>query len=134
MSTSEPLNFEPWLKSAFRQGGGFTVLIILVQIGEETVVPVSSSYVHLIGDDLHWAEFSGLLAKSGRKWDGVVLFAESEAAGGPIPDALARVKLREAEARVAGDPTSINDGHFFDAWGRRMKVEETLPETLKTRQ
>ncbi len=134
MSTSELLNFESWLKSAYRETGGFTALIVLVQIGGDTVTPVSSTYVHLIGDELSWPEFSGLMAKSGREWDGVVLFAETEAGKGPIPDMLARVRLRDAEARIGDDPIHINDGHFFDVWGRRMKVEETMPAGVRTRQ
>ena len=134
MSISEPLDFEPWLKAAYRETGGFTALIVLLAIGEEKVTPVSSTYVHLIGDDLAWAEFAGLMAKSGRAWDGVVLFAESSDGHGPIPDMLARIRLRDVEARIAEDPIVINEGHFFDRWGRRMKVEETVPAGLQTRQ
>lgn len=134
MSTSELLNFEPWLKSAYRETGGFTALIVLVKIAGDAVMPVSSTYVHLIGDELTWPEFSALMAKSGHKWDGVVLFAETEAGRGPIPDTLARVRLRDVEARIGDDPVHINDGHFFDSWGRRMKVEETVPAAATTRQ
>ena len=134
MSTSELLNFDSWLKSAFRETGGFTALIVLVKIGGDAVMPVSSTYVHLIGDELTWPEFSALMAKSGHKWDGVVLFAETEAGRGPIPDMLARVRLRDLEARIGDDPVHINDGHFFDSWGRRMKVEETMPAAAPTRQ
>lgn len=134
MSTSEPLNFESWLKFTFHETGGFTALVVLVQIGEDTVMPVSSTYVHLIGDELSWPEFSVLMAKSGRKWDGVVLFAETNGGSGPIPDMLARVRLRNVEARIGDDLIHINDGHFFDVWGRRMKVEETVPAAVDTRQ
>ncbi|MGQ0485023.1 MAG: hypothetical protein ACT4SY_06700 [Hyphomicrobiales bacterium] len=134
MSTSESLNFEAWLKSAYRETGDFTVLIVLVQIGEGTVTPVSSTYVHVIGDELSWPEFSGLMAKSGCKWDGVAIFPETGAGGGPIPDMLAKVRLRDVEARVGDDRIHINDGHFFDIWGRRMKVEEAVPAAVTTRQ
>lgn len=134
MSTSEPLNFEAWLKSHYGQTGGFTALIVLLEIGEERVSAVSSTYVHLIGDELGWADFAALMSKSGRVWDGVVLFPETSDGHGPIPDMLARIRLREAEARIAEDPIHINDGHFFDRWGRRMKVEETAPAVQQTRQ
>jgi hypothetical protein len=134
LSTSELLNFEPWLKITFHETGGFTALIVLVRIGHEIVTPVSSTYVHMIGDELSWPEFSGLMARSGCRWDGVVLFPETEGGRGPIADTLARIRLRDTEARIAGDRIHINDGHFFDIWGRRMKVEETLSEALKTRQ
>jgi hypothetical protein len=134
LSTSESSNFESWLKSAYRETGGLTALIVLVQIGEATVTPVSSTYVHLIGDELSWPEFSALMAKSGCKWEGVVLFPETDAGGGPIPDMLAKVRLRDLEARIGDDPIHINQGHFFDIWGRRMKVEEAMPAAAPTRQ
>jgi hypothetical protein len=104
---------------------GFTALIVLVKIGGDTVTPVASTYVHLIGDDLSWSEFSALLARSGQAWDGVALFAESAEGGGAIPDALAKIKLREIELRLGEDRIHINEGHFFDVWGRRLRVEET---------
>jgi hypothetical protein len=115
------------VKAAYRKSQGFTALIILVEIGKETVKPVTSSYVHLIGDEVSWFEFASLLHKSGRSWDGVVIFPEIERGGGPVPDLLASVKLRELEEDVKADPLHINQGHFFDLWGRRMKVEEVTP-------
>ena len=134
MSTSDVLDFDGWLQVFFRQTGGFTALIVLVGIGGERVAAVSSTYVHLIGDDLRWTEFAALMTKSGRPWDGVVLFPETTDGHGPIPDMLARIRLRDVEARIAEDPIHINDGHFFDRWGRRMKIEETVPASLATRQ
>lgn len=123
MSISRLSDFEPWLKTAYRETDGFTALVILVRIGEETVTPVASTYFHLIGDDLSWPDFSALLARSGQTWDGVVLFPESDGKG-PIPDALAKIKLREIELRLGDDRIHINEGHFFDRWGRRMRVDE----------
>ena len=128
------MNFEPWLKSAYGETGGFTALIVLVRIGESTVTPVSSTYVHLIGDDVSWPAFSSLLAKSGQAWDGVAVFVETDDGKGPIPDALARIRLRDVEARIGDDRIHINDGHFFDSWGRRMKVEETTAAGVNSRQ
>jgi hypothetical protein len=124
LSTSERLSFEPWLKSAFADTGGFTALIVLVRIGEAAVTPVVSTYVHAIGDDLSWKDFSNILSQSRRKWDGVVIFCETDGGKGPVPDALARNKLRQAELRIADDRLAINDGHFFDARGRRMRIDE----------
>jgi hypothetical protein len=125
LSISSSADFEPWIKSAYREMQGFTALIVLVKIGEDTVTPVASTYVHLIGDDLCWSDFSALLSRSGQSWDGVAIFAESAKSGGPIPDALAKIKLREIELRLGEDRIHINEGHFFDVWGRRMRVEET---------
>lgn len=39
-----------------------------------------------------------------------------------------RTKLHELERRVVEDRLVINEGHFFDKWGRRLKVEESLPQ------
>lgn len=127
MSISESIHFEPWLKSAFTETGGFTALIILVRIGDATVAPIASTYVHAIGDELSWKEFSAMLSQSGQPWDGVVIYCETDGGKGPIPDALARIKLREAELRIGDDRLAINDGHFFDTHGRRMRVDEVEP-------
>jgi hypothetical protein len=32
--------------------------------------------------------------------------------------------LRELEARLDEDRLVLNEGHFFDKWGRRLKIEE----------
>ena len=34
------------------------------------------------------------------------------------------VKLRELEARLNDDRLVLNEGEFFDKWGRRLKIEE----------
>jgi hypothetical protein len=122
LSISRHSDFEPWLKTAYRETEGFTALVVLVRIGEETVTPVASTYFHLVGNDLAWSDLSGLLSRSGQAWDGVVLFPESDGKG-PIPDALAKIKLRDIELRLGEDRIHINDGHFFDRWGRRMQVD-----------
>lgn len=129
MSTYSLPDFEPWLKSHIGETGGFTALIVLVTIGAETVTPVASTYVHIIGDDLPWSEFSALLGRSGQKWDGVAIFSETTGNGGPIADPVARIKLRGIEQKLADDRIHINDGHFFDVWGRRMLVEEMPKQT-----
>jgi hypothetical protein len=121
---SGPLHFDPWLKSAFAETGGFTALIVLVRIGETSVTPVASTYVHAIGDELGWKDFSAMLSQSRQTWDGVVIFCETDGGTGPIPDALARIKLREAELRIGDDRLAINDGHFFDTHGRRIRIDE----------
>ena len=124
MSTSRSSEFESWRKAAYRETEGFTALVILVRIGGDTVTPVASTYFHLIGDDLTWSDFSALLSRSGQTWDGVVIFPESDRGKGPIPDALAKIKLREIESRLGDDRIHINKGNFFDRWGRRMRVDE----------
>ena len=124
MSTSDALDFEPWLKASFAEAQGFTALVVLVEIGEDTVTPVASTYFHLIGDELTWTDFAGLLARAGQAWNGVVVYPTRDDDGGPVPDYLARIKLREAELKLGEDRIHLNDGAFFDNWGRRLRIEE----------
>jgi len=35
--------------------------------------------------------------------------------------------LRALELRLDADPLVLNEGHFFDRWGRRMQVDEVSP-------
>ena len=44
-------DFEQWLSAQFADTGPFTVFIVLVRIAGEEVVPLKSSFAHLIGDD-----------------------------------------------------------------------------------
>jgi hypothetical protein len=45
--------------------------------------------------------------------------------GGPLDNPTARLRLHELESRLDQNPLVLNEGHFFDKWGRRLKVEET---------
>ena len=58
-------------------------------------------------------------------WDAVVFFAKRDfRTGGPLGNPAARLLLLDQEAKVREDRLAINAGHFFDAWGRRMRVDE----------
>lgn len=116
-------DFDAWLQRTFAETGGFTALILLLQIGDTSVKPVSSSYVHVIGDDLPWSDLRRLLDASGRAWDGVVLFAESAEDGGPILDLVAKTFLQERARAVIEDRMRLNEAGFFDKRGRALKVE-----------
>lgn len=116
--------FDGWVVHEFARTGGFTALVVLVSIGGLEVVPLRSTYFHVIGDDLDWLAFNDLVRGAGVKWDGVVLMPVVDDHGGPVEDAKAREALRELEQRIIEDRLVINEGHFFDKWGRRMKVEE----------
>jgi hypothetical protein len=120
--------FDQWIAREYRRTGGFTALIVLIEIGELTVAPLKSTYAHVIGDDIDWAQLTGLLSGAGVAWDGVLIEALSAPSGGPVPDGDARAALRALERRIAEDRLAINRGHFFDRWGRRMKVEEAQPQ------
>ena len=99
-------------------------LIVLVGIGELSVTPLRSTWVHVVGDDLGWKEVARLLDGAGAEWDGALFAARTDRGGGPLPDAAARIALRDLGDEVLADRTVLNAGHFFDRRGRRLKVEE----------
>ncbi len=123
MSTSERTEFDEWLAAMVRQHGEFTVLVILTEIGERSVAPLCSTYLHVIGDEVDWEEITIMFAGSGRDWDGAAFFPTKARNGGPIDNPTARLRLAELEAKVTEDRMILNDGHFFDTLGRRIKIE-----------
>ncbi|HET6157050.1 MAG TPA: hypothetical protein VFE34_01785 [Dongiaceae bacterium] len=130
MSTSdaEETEFETWIVEEFAERRAFTALVILVEIGETDVRPLSSTYFAVVGDDVGWPEIAALFSGAGIAWDGAAFFAISAAGGGPLDNAAARAELGELERRVKADRLTINEGHFFDKQGRRVMVEEVPPQ------
>ena len=128
MSISEPANqptdFDLWLKDEFARVGPFTSLAVLVEITETKVNPLCSTYVNVIGDETDWAEITVLFAGAGRDWDGASFYSLIGPNGGPLDNPNARLRLRELEARIDENPLVLNEGNFFDKWGRRLKIEE----------
>jgi hypothetical protein len=128
VSISEPASpttdFERWLGAEYASRGAFTALAVLVAIAEPEVMPLCSTYFNVIGDDVDWAEMTVLFAGSGRSWDGAAFFPMIAPDGGPLDNPSARLRLRELEMRLEADRLVINEGHFFDKWGRRLRVEE----------
>lgn len=121
-----PTEFDRWIADEYRAGApsGFTALVILVRIKRRSVEPRRSTFLHVVGDETGWAEVHPLFAASGARWDGAALFVRRAADGGPIDDVSARIQLIEQQARVGDDRLVLNEGHFFDVWGRRMRVDE----------
>jgi hypothetical protein len=107
----------------FGQHGEFTVLVILARIGERRVVPLCSTYMHVIGDEADWSDVTNMLAGSGQSWDGAAFFPTKSRDGGPIDNATARLRLAELETKITEDRMVLNEGHFFDTKGRRIKIE-----------
>lgn len=127
MSISDPAgktDFDLWIGEEFTRSGAFTALAILVEIGETTVTPLASTYFNVIGEETDWSEITVMFAGAGRNWDGASFYPLTAADGGPVDNPTARLKLRELEARLDDDRLVLNEGHFFDKWGRRMMVEE----------
>lgn len=116
--------FDDWLAHEYRRTGGFTALVVLVGIGGLEVLPLRSTFMHVIGDELDWLGFTDLVRGAGVRWDGVVLVPVADESGGPVADETAREALRALENRIVENRLVINEGHFFDKWGRRMRIEE----------
>jgi len=103
--------------------GEFTALVILTGIGERSVTPLCSTYLHVIGDEVAWQELAALFGRSGRDWHGAAFFPTKGRNGGRVDKETAHRRLAELEAKVTENRMVLNDGHFFDALGRSIKVE-----------
>ncbi len=128
MSISESehgtIDFESWIVEELAARGPFTTLVILVEIGDAAVTPLSSTYLSVIGDDVAWLEILALFTSAPVTWDGAAFFAVTEPGGGLLENAAARARLRDLERRVAENRLTLNEGHFFDRAGRRLLIEE----------
>jgi hypothetical protein len=128
LSTSDTgEEFNDWIVSEFDERGAFTALVVLVEIGERSVTPLASTYLNVIGKEVDWLEMQALLAGAGLEWDGASFFPATAPEGGPLGNAAAREQLREIEHRVKAERLALNEGFFFDRYGRRMMVEEAEP-------
>jgi len=128
LSTSETsdrtTDFDRWIADEFAKVGAFTTLVVLVDIGNTKVTPLCSTYFNVIGDEINWGELTVLFAGAGSDWDGASFFPVTTTHGGPVDNPTARLKLRELETRLDEDRLVLNEGHFFDKWGRRLKIDE----------
>ena len=127
MSTSEASalgDFDRWIAEEFASTGAFTALVVLVDFSGSQVTPLCSTYLNVIGDDTDWGEMTVLFAGAGTQWSGAAFFPITAPDGGPVDNPTARSALKDLEARVEENRLIFNEGHFFDSWGRRLKVEE----------
>jgi hypothetical protein len=58
LSRFDQTEFDAWLAEMVQKHGEFTVLVILTSIGERSVVPLCSTYLHVIGDEVGWEGMS----------------------------------------------------------------------------
>lgn len=119
--------FDDWIVNEYERTGGFTALVVLVSIANLGVVPLCSTFTHVIGDEIDWHHFVMLMSGARIAWDGVMLMPVTDKGGGPVDDMKATAELRALEERIQANRLVINEGHFFDKWGRRMKVELAQP-------
>lgn len=117
-------DFEHWLAAQFADTGSFTTFIVLVRIAGDEVVPVKSSYAHMVGDDMPWPGMRALLDGARTPWEGVAFFVGLGHDGGPLSDAAAAAKLKEVEVDVKSDALALNRGMFFDREGRHLRVDQ----------
>jgi hypothetical protein len=127
LSTSET-DFDRWIIAEFAERGAFTAFAVLVQIGETSVTPLCSTYFNVIGEEIDWGDITVLFAGAGAEWDGASFFPATARDGGPLDNPSARLKLRDIEMRLDEDPLVLNEGHFFDKWGRRLRVDEVTTQ------
>ena len=116
-------DFDAWLAATFRDQGSFTALVVLVRIAEPEVTPLVSTFLTIVGDEVDWAGIVELFKGAGRPWDGAVFFTQLDD-GAPLENGEARARLRALEQRIRADRLVINTGDFFDARGRRLRVDE----------
>ncbi len=122
MSVVIATDFDDWLVRTFASVGAFTMLIVLVEIGELSVTLLRSSYLHVIGDETRWPDMTRLFDGSGAAWSGAAFFRADRS--GLIADALARQRLAALVRQLEKDRSLLNEGEFFNALGLRLKLEE----------
>ena len=81
-----PTAFDRWLAETLDREGPFTMFLVLMEEAPATIVPVRSSYLHVIGPDIGWNELAGLIGEAGASWHSVAVFAAKAQTGGPMPD------------------------------------------------
>lgn len=121
-----PTRFDDWIGQEFRKTGGFTALVVLVSIGELSITPLRSTHFHVIGDDLDWTQMVGLFSSAGAVWDGAMFATMAAKDGGPVADAIARQELQALAGRLKENRLVLNENHFFDRWGRRLRIDEVM--------
>ena len=121
-----PTAFDRWLAETLDREGPFTMFLVLMEEAPATIVPVRSSYLHVIGPDIGWDELAGLIAEADASWHSVAVFAAKARTGGPMPDVEARQRLASLEAAVVRDRMTVRKGELFDTRGRRLDLSPLL--------
>ena len=115
-------DFDDWITATFRETGSFTMLFVLVRIGDNSVDLLRSAYLHVIGDELRWPDMVKVFEGAGVQWSGAVFFrAGSE---GIVKDDEAKARLGSLVRKLHEDRSIIRDGEFFNADGLRLALEE----------
>lgn len=124
MAAACATDFDDWLVRTFGRIGAFTMLIVLVEIGETSVALLRSSHLHVIGDETRWSDMVRLFGSSGAAWNGAAFFQADRT--GLVQDATARQRLASLVRHLETDRSILNRGEFFDVRGLRLKIEEIV--------
>ena len=115
-------DFDEWLTGTFDTAGPFTILFVLVAIGETRVDLLRSAFLHVIGDEMRWPQMAALLDGANVEWSGVVFFRAGRE--GLVEDDQARDRLASLVRKLREDRSLIRDGEFFNRDGLRLAIEE----------
>lgn len=122
MSNSDGHDFESWIAERYAETNGFTALVLLLATSGDTITPLSSSFVHVVGTQVPWSGMKGMLDGSGRQWDAVAMFSESAPGGGPLIEVVAKARLQQRIDELSADPMQITEGSLFDRRGRAIHI------------
>lgn len=123
--TAAETDFDDWLIGTFAEAGPFTMLFVLVAIGERTVDLKRWAYLHVLGDETRWPDIRTLFAGAGVPWTGAVFFRAGRE--GLVDDDQARSRLAALVRKLHEDRGLIRDGEFFNEDGLRLAIEEIKP-------
>jgi hypothetical protein len=119
-------DFDEWLVGTFARVGPFTMLIVLVEIGETSARPLRSSYVHVIGDETRWPDIVQLFTDAGAAWNAAAFFQADRA--GLVRDPVAQYRLQSLMRHIESDRSLLKHSEFFNVHGLRLKIEEVAPD------
>lgn len=122
MSEVFDTDFDEWLVGTFDAAGPFTILFVLVKIGEARVDLLRSAFLHVIGDEMRWPQMAALLDGAKVDWSGVVFFRAGRE--GLVEDDDARSRLASLVRKLHEDRSLIREGEFFNRDGLRLAIEE----------
>ncbi|TWF52279.1 hypothetical protein [Neorhizobium alkalisoli] len=118
-------DFDDWVVATYEDVGSFTMLFVLVSIGETKVEMLRSAYLHVVGDELRWPDMVALFAGARVPWSGAVFYRAGRE--GLVEDGEAKARLAALVRKLHEDRSLIRDGEFFNADGLRLSIEEIRP-------
>jgi hypothetical protein len=122
MAADYATDFDEWLVQTFASVGPFTMLIVLVEIGDTSAGLLRSSYLHVVGDETRWPDIVQLFADAGAAWNGAAFFQADRA--GLVRDEVAQYRLGSLMRHLESDRSLLKHSEFFDERGLRLKIEE----------